>query len=585
MAAWHAYSNPVEAVMDAKAKAILAEAVRRSTSDPAYFCRFFLSHWFPSEMPPFHLGMLAMITRKVRFLDDYPYAHEFLLNEFFYMEDPSDPTSRKIAVFELDGEGRFSMVAGEHDNIMVPRGFSKTTLTNAANLYEVVTDGSIFCVYISKSAEHADTQLGNIKFELETNERLRQAYGNQVPSRSDPEKWQADQLQLRNGAILIGRGKGGQVRGLNFRARRPNRIVMDDVEDDGTVESVTERKKTEGWFYTAVEKAGQQMEGAAGEEWAQQPLRIVNLGTLLGAECLMMTLAKDPKFNTVKFGAKLHLEDAESTTMLWPYKMSFDTYDRERKRHAKLGKLAEFSREIDSSIRVGDDAIFPSQFIYAPTRLSDLIHRSLALDPAISDRKKADHATMVVAGRRASDGAIWFLDEWGGTGKTPRDKIDQFFAFHERYQTTHNGIEAVAYQASLIFLMQEEMARRKYYFPITAIKQRTDQAKEARITGLLSPRYKIGVIRHLKPLPNLEGNLHDWPNGKKDYADAAAMCLTLLGESQQLAMGSVSGPPTEDDWQSYAPAMPALPPVYNLVGNYIMEGSSPLTSGRYGTRG
>lgn len=552
---------------DPRAAEVLREAVERSAWDPAFFLRFFLSHWFPSELPPFHLGTLALLSRKVAFLEQYPHAHDFLLEEFRYAADPDDPTSVELPVFQRNGQGQLIMVAGEHNNVMMPRGFSKTTLTNGYNLHEVLTDGTIFAVYISKSSPHAQTQLGNIKIELETNELLRAAYGNVVPTRADVEKWSADELQLKNGAILVARGKGGQVRGLNYQARRPNRIILDDVEDDGSVESDTERKKTEDWFYSAVEKAGQVMEGMRGHEGAQDELRITNLGTLLGAECLMMTLTRDPKFSTVRFGAKLRLEDPDDHTMLWPFKMSYSTYEFERQRHQRVGKLAQFTRELDSSIRVSDESIFPSQFIYTPTPLSDLVARSLALDPAISKARRADSSAAIVAGRRASDGAIWIIDEWGEKGLSPRDLIDGMFELRSRWHTTHHGIEAVAYQEALIYIMQEEMGRRQDFFVIEPIRH-GNQEKLARVEGILSPRYKLGVIRHARPLPKLEGNLSDWPNGKKDFPDAAAMALKLLGESQMLSVGAFAGPPTAEAAADYAP----LPELYASSGNFINVG-------------
>lgn len=368
------------------------------------------------------------------------------------------------------------------------------------------------------------------------------------------------------------------MRGLNYRARRPNRILLDDVEDDEEGKSDTVRAATESWFYSAVEKAGVQMEGAVGEDWAQEPLRITNLGTLLGSECLMVTLSRDPDYSTVKFGAKLDLTNTEDTRMLWAYKMSYETYMKQRARHRLVGKLAEFTREIDSAIRVSDDSIFPSLFIYQPTMKEDLVARSMALDPALSDSPGADHAAIIVAGRRTTDGALWMLDEWGGTGKTPREKIDAFFDLHLKWNTTHNGIEAVQYQKALIFLMREEMARRKYFFHIVPIMQPRNIVKDARIVGILSPRYSNGYIRHLRPLAGLEGNLIDWPNGKKDYADAAAMALTLLGETQMLAMEHPEE--TSDGTPQYEPLAPPLPPMYGS-GTHILRTVGDTVRSRY----
>jgi hypothetical protein len=257
---------------------------------------------------------------------------------------------------------------------------------------------------------------------------------------------------------------------------------------------------------------------------------------------------------------------------------------RDRERHRKVGKLAEFTRELDSSIRVSDDTIFPNQFIYQPTSIADLVHRSIALDPAISDQPGRDSTALVVAGRRASDGALWFLDEWGGLGKTPREKIDAFFEYKSKWQCTHHGIEAVQYQKALIYLMQEEMARRQMFFVIVPILQGARVTKDDRIVGILSPRYMNGYIRHLRPFPLLEGNLADWPNGKKDFADAGAMALSLLGESSGLAM-----PEEAKDTGDYAPLNEPLPPAFRTVSNMIVRGA-PLRAGqrdlsRYGYPG
>jgi hypothetical protein len=446
---------------------------------------------------------------------------------------------------------------------------------NGCNLYEVLTDGTIFAVYISKTADHAETQIGNIRIELETNALLREAYGDVVPTRADVEKWQSDQLQLKNGAILVARGRGGQVRGLNYRGRRPNRIVLDDVEDDDGALSTTERTKTENWFYSAVEKAGQLMDGAEGEAWAQQPLRIVNLGTLLGADCLMMSLSKDPAFSTVRFGAKLRYDDPDDERMLWPFKMSHRTYTLQKERHRKVGKLAQFTRELDSMIRIADDTIFPGIFIYKYHSRSAFTHVAQALDPAISNQPGADHCALMTVGRLTEGGGLVVLDEWGGVGKTPTEKINQFFENHLRWGTTHNGIEAIQYQAALLTLVQEEMPRRKLFFhvePIRHGKGKKDEGKIARVQGLLSPRYMQGYIQHLRPFSGLESNIADWPNGKKDYADALAMACTLLGESSGLVMEL-----TDEEKAAYdKPLSEQLPPVFQTASNHIL---------RAGTRG
>lgn len=550
--------------MDNATKQLIRDAVVRSARDPAFFLRFFLSDWFPSQLPPVHLGLLALATKKIAFLNEYSYAHDFLLQHFFYEPDSRDTAAQREHVFVRGDDGLIKLASpGEHVNEIMPRGFSKTTLCKGICIYDVLTDPQMFAVYISASAEHAETQVNDIKVQLESNEKLRVAYGTQQATRADSEKWTAREIHLLNGAILVARGRGGQVRGLTHNGRRPNKIVLDDVEDEDSIATDNLREKTLRWFYGSVAPAGQHMEGSIGQDWAQAPLQIINLGTLLGPDCLVRSLTRDPDFRTLRFGAMVTDE-----LPLWAYKMSKAGYEKKKSSYRVTGRLAEFTREYDSSIRVTEDSLWPAQFIYAPTPRSELIAVSQACDPAISENKRACDTAIVVAGRRASDGALWFLDEWGGIGKKPRDIINQMFEFHLQYQTTHNGIEAVQYQAALLDLMREEMAARQLFFFITPIKQGSSDRKVSRISGMLSPRYANGYLRHKRPFAGLEGNIADWPSGKVDYVDAGAMALELLGETAMLRMpGALDPEPVLDV------PLPSMPELHYTRGNHILRGA------------
>ena len=526
-------------------------------------------------MPPFHLGMLALKTRKVAFLDDYPEAHEFLIEHFKYLADPSDPESAELDVFMKDSEGNMMMVGGPNTAEIIPRGFSKTTIENAGNLYELLTDGTIFCVYISESQDHAERQLGNVKRQLETNELLRAAYGNVVPTRADSEKWGASEIQLKNGGILLARGRGSQIRGLNYNARRPNRITLDDVEDKESVATAQQRTKVSDWFYGDVVPAGNEMEEDVIFDGGtpQQELQITVLGTLLHAESLLISLQRDITFNHIRFGAKL-----DTGEMLWPQKMSEPSYTFKKERFRRNGKLAEFAREYDSTIRVEEDALFQFKDItlYQPTKLEDLVIRAMACDPAISDQPGRDHTAIAVGGRKET-GALWVLDVWGGLGITPTKLVDQYFLLQELYSTHLNGIETQQYQKALVYLMREEMARRQRFFTITPIYQGSDKTKDDRISGILQPRYSNGYVRHAKPLPLLENQLQDFPNGKKDYADATAMMFSLLGETQMLA--SPIGAIGQDEFE---PLPPMIPSPYSRGNLQIFTPSRGISSDRYG---
>lgn len=558
--------------------AMLREAVLEAAEDPVFFCRFFLPHWFPTPMPAFHLGLAALVTRKVSFLSNYPDCHEFLFNHFKYLADPEDDGSELLPIFQRTEDGKIRMVAGPNSAFVIPRGFSKTTLLNALNLAEALTDPTAFCVYVSESSTHAETQLATIRSELEANNLLREAYGVQVPTRASSEKWASKELQLLNGAILIAKGRGSQVRGTLVRARRPNRILLDDVEDKESVSTADQREKTHDWFYSSVIPAGNEMSGAQAGQ-GQDSLQITVLGTLLGAETLITAVSRDPTFNTVRFGAKLveDLENLDDSKMLWPYKLNAIDYLRKRRQYAAVGRLAGFSLEFDSTVRNDEDAAFrKSMFYHEPIQRSKLVSVSIAMDPAISDQPGRDHTAIVVAGRR-EDGVLWVLDVWGGLGIKPREKIDKFFEMYELWKCNIAGIEAQGYQRALIYLMKEEMAHRQKFFMIQAIVQGSAISKDQRILGILQARYHSGYVKHHRRFGQLETQLLDYPNGKKDYADAEAMAFALLGETQMLA-----APPdsliTQDEFE---PIDSVLPPLYEN-SNFVFDGGPDPRKGRYG---
>ena len=268
----------------------------------------------------------------------------------------------------------------------------------------------------------------------------------------------------------------------------------------------------------------------------------------------------------------------EDWPTLLPQKMGEAAYEFKKERFRRNGKIAEFAREYDSTIRVDEDALFQFKDItlYQPTRLEDLVVRAMACDPAISDQPGRDHTAISVGGRK-ENGALWVLDVWGGLGITPTRLIEKYFEWQAAFQTQLNGIEAQQYQKALIYLMREEMARRQHFFNIIPIVQGSDKTKDDRINGILQPRYSNGYVRHAKPLPLLENQLQDFPNGKKDYADATAMMFALMGETQALAapIGSIG----QDEFD---PLPPLVASQYSRSNFQVYTPRPGLGRGRYG---
>lgn len=489
-------------------------------ADPEEFCVTFLPDKFSKKMPWVHKGILAIITGRIDWLLQKCTLEELdkISRHFTWKLDPNDENSPEHPLFKiaLSPEGlpvRIDMERAKFTSIVMPRGFSKTTLVGlACILYKILYQEHKFIVYVSETARAADLQLGNVKYELATNPLIQLCFGNIKPARDSELKWTANFFQTMTGIVVASRGRGAQIRGLNVNGQRPDIILVDDVEDKESVKTVEQREKTREWFFGDLMPALPAMDPEA---------TIMCLGTVLHNEALLMVLENDPEWTSLRFGAT----DRDGAP-LWEDNMPLAALERKKQSYALAGLLHAYYMEYESTLRAAESSKFSGPFLVKPEWRGELDCVAMALDPAISAKAGADFCSIAVAGI-TTKGFILLLDIWMQTGVPPDQQVDMFYALDKQWDVQRHGVETIAYQAALVYLIRGEMFRRKRYFVINEIKHGNTR-KDERILGILQPRYKNGFIGHLRRFPEYESQLLDFPNGKKDGPDAFAMAITLL---------------------------------------------------------
>jgi len=531
-----------------EAKAIAAQGF----TDPVFFCSWFLQKWFPLEIPWFHRGMLAILTRKCEFLENYAELPKIIENFVWYSEEDTEKKAPHH-VFRFDDEGKLFMVLGKFTLLLIPRGFSKTTIANAVNLYNILYQECKFPLYVSKTAKHASRQLSSITKQLTSNARVLAVFGQIKPPQRNEEglKWSESDgfIQTITDIRMAAIGSGGQARGMLDDAQRPDRLYIDDLEDKESTRTDDRRSDTREWFFSDLLPVLPELDSSASA---------VMMSNLVHADCLAVHVAKDPEWSVVHFGAR----DLAGNP-IWPALMGEEKLEAKKRSYVIQGKLHLYYMEYHNIIRSPEDAKFKQEFFrYEPVTQDKLFARSIAIDPAISESKDADYCTITVSGMR-TDGLLQILDQWGKVGASPREQVDQYFKkiveWHlNLFGNSKYGVETNAYQAALVHLLQEEMFRRKVYFEVTKLTH--SQKKDERIEGILQPRYANGFIAHQRRFLELESSLLDWPNpGKKDWADSAAMAIGLLDEAAPIVSSSDlredTLPPLDEvmggDWRSY----------------------------------
>lgn len=196
-------------------------------------------------------------------------------------------------------------------------------------------------------------------------------------------------------------------------------------------------------------------------------------------------------------------------SLLFPERLSRDFLDIQKR---KLGSYA-FSNQYMNEIIPEEHQTFKKHWFKYYAELPPLTFTFAMIDPAIGQKKTSDYTGITVVST-STDGN-WYVRVAKRERMTPSQIVNMCFDIQKEFGTMGIGVEAVAYQEALIYMLSEEMTRRKIMLPIKEIRPPTDRTKEARIRGLV-PRYEWGRVYHSLGLYDLETELLQFPRGSHD---------------------------------------------------------------------
>lgn len=429
-----------------------------------------------------------------------------------------------------------------------PRGHAKSTLTTLIlPLWCIVGQYRKFISIISDTGPQAQEFLEFIKAELEANERLQSDFP-EACGRARP--WRLGHIVTRNGVGIKCWGKQKAIRGARHFNRRPDLVICDDLESDGTVDSPTQREKDRTWFFKALLKAG-----------GVYTVYIV-VGTVLHYDSLLSCLLKRPGWNgrtwqaIIKFSSSplweqwemIYINHGEQaadeflgenreamtgdTRVLWP---EVEDYAYLMKMRVSDGP-AFFDSEKQNEPLHPDDALFREDwFVFAveeeiETRLAAEKYQAIfcAVDPSMGKTSRRHDPSALIIGAVLKDGTIDVLE--ADIAKRHPDKLMQdLFAWHRKYQFHLVGIEEVQFQELFKDHVEKESRRLKLFLPVEGLRPKTD--KRLRIARL-QPHIKNGVIRFRRSQTQLIDQLRYYPKADHDDGpDALEMLLTLISRS------------------------------------------------------
>lgn len=304
--------------------------------------------------------------------------------------------------------------AQHRDAYVAPRGAGKSTLLFLGlPLWAAAHGWRKFVAAFAHSASQAEMHLASFKHELDANKLLRHDFPDLCsPARRPRGMVAADRagmLVTRAGFTFAAKGIDAASLGMKINERRPDLLILDDIEPDESSYSAYQKDKRLATLVDAV-----------------LPLnvyaRVVLVGTVTMPGSIVHDLVKtrtlpdeQPAEWVSSEGFRCHyypaiLDNGDGTERsIWPEKWPLAYLEAHRHERAFRKNMLNDPMAADGDYWTDED------FTYGCP--SPLTHQLLSIDPAVTSKKKSDYTALAVIGH--SKPRMECVVRWARTFKIP----------------------------------------------------------------------------------------------------------------------------------------------------------------------
>lgn len=414
--------------------------------------------------------------------------------------------------------------------LAAPREHAKSTFFSfGVPIHDIVYAGKRFIMLISDTNDQAKGFTLPIRIELEENPRLLHDFG-EFKGR----KWADSDFTTANGVRVLARGRGEKVRGLKNMQYRPDRVIIDDFENDQNVRNPKLVRQGLDWLLTAVL-------GSLGEGFS-----FSMVGNLFAARSILAQLMKEKDDETGKplYVSKIYDAIREDGSPLWP---ALWPLARIEKRRRQMGTV-RFNKEMRNRVGAEDSPIRESWILYVPAAelapavwLKKQFRFSAFLDPSGKGTETTDYKAITVVGECIETKIIDTIHAWIRHA-TVNEMWAQVWAIDKEFHCGM-GIEINMFQDFLIDSYKNYAEKARHWVNMNAVNHSTE--KIARIVNRLSPLAEFGKLRFIKGNSDQDLLVEQIiyimdPNVNDDGPDALEGAISSLGSLGVIEYQSVS---------------------------------------------
>jgi hypothetical protein len=386
---------------------------------------------------------------------------------------------------------------------MVFRGGGKSTRAEEALIIRAGFKEYGYGLIVGQSFDRAAQRLHAIRYEIETNERLREVFGDlRGPI------WGADQLMLSNGVLIQAMGKGMSLRGAKHLDQRPDLLFGDDLEEYDDVRTEKARKETLRWFNFDLLPA------------LDPNYKARVAATPLDPHSLPMELRYSGQWKT-RVIPWYYIDPEGNRVPTWPERFPMKDIEAKEDEAQRSGQMRGYRAEYLCQAEAPEDKPFKQEMFRIVPQVRTWQPVYAMFDPA-----RTTHASSALTGYVAWSWIANRLVVWDSWARPlmPDKIIDAVFECDETWNPVMVGVEEDGLNEFLMQPIRQEMLKRRRTVPIKAIK---------------APKGKLDFIRALQPffharevefahtMPDLQSALLSFPSGKIDAPNALAYALPM----------------------------------------------------------
>ncbi len=226
-------------------------------------------------------------------------------------------------------------------------------------------------------------------------------------------------------------------------------------------------------------------------------------------------------------------------TLLFPERLSAEFLARARKTQGSY----IFSNQYQNEVIPEDEKRFKAPWLRYYDSIPENTYRFGFIDPAIGQEKHHDYTGIVIIDVDVN--GTWYVRVALRARLTPTEIVAKMFEMQKQFKLQGMGVEVVAYQEALLYILDQEMKRRSEILPVKGIK-RTAVSKATRILGLV-PRFEWGRVYLAQGLTDLEDEYSSFPRGvHDDLLDSLASLEELVFYPQKPKVNEDEPPPPND---------------------------------------